>query len=125
MGDIKQAYEWLPEELKVEIFYEAGDSRQDSIFWRKRSNPIGTEERLLQLCLSRKDIYGLTAIVALMREAEVIQAREMFSSYIKQAQKLISDNLEDIFHTIQGCENRNDFKENLVKALANFEFSNT
>ncbi len=117
MNDIKTAFEWLPDDLKMDIFREPVAEGQRQVFWRKRETPIGIEQRLLKKCFKRHDIYGLTAIAVLMREADVIQAEELFKSYKCDLISFVQDTRGKVFPTMNSRKVEDRFLALLIEVI--------
>ena len=96
MKEIRQAYEWLPYELKRSILSNPDTQIATSKFWRKHE--IGDlDDVLLQEAARRNDISGITAVVALLREAETSQQKAIFRRRSSQTKQIITEQFEMVF----------------------------
>lgn len=101
MAFIRQAYEWLPDDLKREVLFDTDKKSRARNFWRKHQAATDLDREFLQRAANRKDIYGITAIVTLLREAETLQMKDSFVQYLDEAKKQITLQFEEVFIGVQ------------------------
>jgi hypothetical protein len=77
MSEIRQIYEGMPKSIRS-IFVEPG-SKATSIFWRRSVDP----KRACEVLLRFRDVDALIALLAMVKEAEVVQDRAQYGVAVK------------------------------------------